>query len=323
MPQKIEISPRTILFIAGFVGLIWLVLYIKDILFLLFISFIFMSAMRPVVEKLVSWSVPRALGILLVYIAVITVFVIVGTFIVPPLVEQTVRLVTNLPEFLEPLSPYVQLDFNTVLGQIAPLGQNVARFTLGIFSNVLTIFTILVFSFYFLLERKNLKTYLMALVGTEMADRTLNIVRKAENRMGAWVNGQLVLMIIIGTTCYIGLSLLGVSYALPLALVAGLLEAVPIIGPNIAAVPAILVAFTISPWLAAAVAALYFIVQQVENNILVPTVMRRAVGVPPLASLLALMVGGRLAGVLGAILAVPILLAAQTILEEILKPKQA
>ena len=153
-------------------------------------------------------------------------------------------------------------------------------------------------------------------MGDDLGDRLVIVVKDIEERLGAWVRGQLLLALIIGLASYLGLFILGISYVLPLALIAGILEMVPIIGPIISAIPAIIVALTVSPGLALAVAALYIIIQQLENNLIVPTVMHKVLGMPPLAILLALMVGGRLGGVVGIILAVPVLLVIQTVVGE-------
>jgi len=322
MPQRIEISPKTILLIAAILVGGWLFVLIHDILFLLLISFIIMSALRPVVDRMESWRIPRALGILILYVLLIGAIVLYGSFVLPPLITESVKLVNNLPHFLSELAPSVSINPDTIVSQIAPFGQNVARFTIGVFSNFISIVTILVFSFYFLLERKNLTSHLKLFIGSAWADRVMKIVLHAEDRMGAWVRGQLLLMLIVGQATYLGLVLLGVNYALPLALVAGLLEAFPVIGPNISAIPAILVALTMSPGTTVAVIALYILIQQLENNLIVPSVMRHTVGLPPVVSLLALMIGGRLAGVTGVILSVPLLLVIQTVVQEFIGQQQ-
>ena len=131
--------------------------------------------------------------------------------------------------------------------------------------------------------------------------------------MGSWVRGELTLMLAVGIFTYIGLSILGVEIALPLAILAGILEIVPNIGPIISAVPAVLVALTIHPLTALATASLYFLVQLAENNFLVPKIMQKAVGVNPLISILGLMIGFRLAGPAGAILALPSIIVIHTI----------
>lgn len=149
--------------------------------------------------------------------------------------------------------------------------------------------------------------------------RITDVFDKAEARMGAWVRGQLFLMTLIGFMTYIGLVFLGVPYAFPLAIIAGILEIVPIIGPVVSSIPAIFVSFSVAPVLGLAVIGLYIIVQQAENNIVVPLVMRKAVGLNPIVTLIAITVGGKLGGLLGMLLAVPAALVVETVLMELLK----
>jgi len=136
--------------------------------------------------------------------------------------------------------------------------------------------------------------------------------------LGAWVRGQLTLALIIGLATFIGLSFLRLPYVLPLSIIAGILEIVPMIGPIISAIPAIIIAFTISPVLALATTAFYFLVQQAEAHLVVPFVMKRAVGLPPLVTIVALMVGAKLAGITGGLLAVPIVVVIQTVVAQYL-----
>jgi len=125
-------------------------------------------------------------------------------------------------------------------------------------------------------------------------------------------------MLGIGLMSYVGLSLFGIEYALPLAILAGLLEIIPIVGPIISAIPAIIIALTISPspFLAIAVAILYFIIQQFENHIIVPMIMKQAVGIPPVITILAILIGGRLAGISGALLSIPIFICLHILFQE-------
>ncbi len=318
MPNRLEIAPKTLLWVGAIAISGWLLYLIRDILALLFVSYILMTALKPLVEWIVKMRLPRFLAILITYILIVSIFVGFGRMILPPLVNETGHFFNALPNFVNQLAPYASIDINTLIQQVAPIGQNVLRLTLGVFANIITIFTVAVFTFYFLLEHNHLENTLNTFIGEEWSKRTIRVLAKIEERLGAWVRGQMLLALIIGVFSYIGLLLLGINYALPLALIAGILEVVPIIGPIISGVPAVLVALTISPGLALGVVGLYFLIQQVENNILVPAVMRKAVGVAPLASLLALMVGGRLGGILGIILSVPILLVVQTLFAELL-----
>lgn len=312
-PMKVEVSHKTIVFTLILLASIWFILQIRDILFLLFISFILMSALRPIVDWLEQYRIPRVVSIFVLYMLVFGVFGASIAGVVPALAAQSGKLFSEIPVFMERVFPAFSLDVEGITRQIAPVGENLVKVTLGVFSNLIAMFTVMTFTFYFLLERRHLRDFLSGLFGLGMGERVFGVLLRVEKRLGAWVLGQLFLMALIGTVVYIGLFFLQIEFALPLAIMAGLLEIVPTIGPTISAIPAILVAFSHSPLLALSVTALYIIVQQLENNIVVPMVMKKSVGLSPVLTILALMIGGRFAGVTGAILAVPILLTIQEI----------
>lgn len=317
MPAKIEISHRTIVFTLVLLASVWLVLQIRDILFLLFISFILMAALRPIVDAMERIRIPRVISILLLYGLVFGGLGVGIASLVPTLASQSGNLFSQLPDFLSRVFPYISPDIQSLTQQVAPVGENLVRVTVGLFSNFLAMLTVMTFTFYFLLERRHMEEFLSALFGNAVGNRVFTVLMQIEKRLGAWVLGQLVLMLFIGLLVYGGLFFLRVEYALPLAILAGLLEIVPTIGPVVSAVPAVLVAFASSPLLALSVVALYIIVQQVENNLLVPLVMKRSVGLPPILTILALMIGARFGGIAGAVLAVPVLLAIQEIVSSL------
>lgn len=314
MPSKIEISHKTIIFTLATIALAWLVLQVRDIIFLLFLSFILMSAFRPIVDWLNARRVPKIIAIFLMYAVVFggVGFGVAG--MVPTIGAQLKKLAIEIPVFVNRMLPYVSLDAQSLTQQLAPVGENILKVTVGVFSNFVTLLTVMTFTFYFLLERSNVKTTLSRLFGQTFGLRVFSVMQNVERRLGAWVLGQLFLMFFIGAFVYAGLFFLRVEFALPLAIIAGMLEIVPTIGPILSAIPAVLVAFAHSPILALTVIALYVVVQQVENNIIVPIVMRKSVGLPPVVTILALMIGARFAGVAGAILAVPVLLAVTEII---------
>ncbi|MEK7060785.1 MAG: AI-2E family transporter [Patescibacteria group bacterium] len=314
MITKVEISHKTIVFTLLLLASIWFILQIGDLLLLLFISFILMSGLRPLVDGLERKRVPRIIAILLIYVVVFGFLGGALAGIVPALGTQSGNFVKELPLFINRTFPAYSIDFQSILGQIAPVGENLLKFTVNLFSNIIAILTLLTFTFYFLLERKHLQDMLVGLLGAGLGTHVFGITTRVEKRLSAWVLGQLVLMLFIGSIVYIGLFFLGIEFAIPLAVLAGLLEMVPTVGPILSAIPAILVAFSHSPVLALSVLALYIVVQQVENNILVPLIMKRSVGLSPVLTILALMIGGRFAGIAGAILAVPILLTIQEII---------
>lgn len=322
MTKKIEISHKTIIFTVVLLATIWLVLEIRDILFLLFISFIIMSAIRPLVEYLEKFKIPPIVSIFLVYALVISFFVLGVGGLLPPLIIQTTRFINNFPRYINIISPYFQIDSTAFTQQLAPIGENLVKVTIGFFSNIFTSVTVLVFTFYLILERKHLEKYLAEFVGTERADKISQSVKAVEYGLGSWLRGELLLMLIIGVVSYIGLSILRVDFALPLAILAGIMEIVPVIGPLLSGVPAVLVAITVSPLLALATAALYFIIHQLENTFVVPLVMNKAVGLSPLITIIALMIGSRLAGGVGAVLAIPIVVVLRSVLISLFGPSK-
>ena len=324
MLSKIEISHKTIIFTAIFIAAIWFVFQIREILFLLFIAFIIMSALRPTVEWLEKRRIPSIISILFMYILVFGVIglSLVGT--IPSLVVQFSHLTQALPSFISRVMPYWNIDMNAFSQQIAPLSQNLLKLTVSIFANIITIVTVLVFTFYLLLERKHMEELLASFMAEENAKRVNHVLKNIEQRMGSWVQGELFLMVIIGVFAYIGLVLLRVDFALPLAILSGLLEIVPTVGPIISAIPAVIIGLAGSPVLALSVVLLFFIIHQAENTLIVPFVMKKSVGLPPLLTIIALMIGGKLAGIAGAILAVPVVLVIQEILQEVFaKPKNS
>lgn len=331
MPKTIEISHRTVIFTVLFLVLLKFLVEIWPILVGLFIAVLLMTALNPLVDRLERLRVPRAIAIFLVYILLFTGIIGGLSGIIPPLAEQTSTLVNRLPQMFDEVGGWLEsigitgVDGEVIASQLSQLGSipaNLVRFTLGLFSNLIAVFAVLVITFYLLLERKNLDKYLLVLFGEGGEKRAKSFVDKLEAKLGGWVRGELTLMLIVGVMTYIGLKLLAIPFALPLAILAGLLEIVPNIGPTISAIPAVLLGLTISPVTGLAVAALYFLVQQLENGIIVPKVMQRAVGVNPLVTIISLAIGFKLAGALGAVLAVPIVLTIQVIAVEIFSTKR-
>jgi predicted PurR-regulated permease PerM len=320
MFRKIEISLRTVLATLAILAGLWLVVEIKDILFLVFIAFLLMTAIYPLVVVLEKIKIPRLLAILIVYVLL---FVLFGIFIVssiPSLISQTTRLVQTLPALVTKVLPYWNINLNTVVQQLAPFGENLVNFTVGLFSNIVTTFMVLVFAFYFLLERGHSKKIIADTFGESIAQRAMTILRVIETRLGAWVRGELILMVTSALFIYIGLIILHVDFALPIAIVTGLLEIIPNIGPIIAAIPAILIGLSVSPLLALSVVILYIVMQTIEGNVIVPIVMKKSVGLSPIVSILALLIGGKLAGITGAVLGVPVLLVCQVLVNAFVYP---
>jgi len=318
-PVRVEITQRTIIFTALFIlGLLFL-FQIRYLALFIFIALILMSALNPLVDRLEKYKIPRGLSTIVLYILIWSFISFSVASLVPPLVEQSASFLARLPQDVERIT---QGRFNVSIfePQLASLPQNIFKIIVGAFNNVINLFTLMVIVYYLILERKNLHKYLLFLFGNNGREaRAETFINQLEKKLGGWVRGQLLLMLFVGLLSYVGLVFLGVEFAIPLAFLAAILEIVPSIGPTLSAVPAILVALGSSPVLALAVAALYFVIQQVENNFLVPKVMSKAVGLSPLVVIISLLVGLKLAGIAGAVLAIPAVLLLEIIASDFKK----
>ena len=322
MTQRIEISYKTVIFVIACFLALYLLYIIRDIIFLVMVSFIFSAGLRPAVERMEKLKIPRTVSIVIIYLFIISLIALIISFIIPPLVSQTIKLAKQLAYLLDSFSPYVDISPQQITDKLTPLTGDIFRATWGVFSNIFNIFTLLVFTFYLLLERRHMRLFLKNFLGEKIKNRIVKVILEMENKLGAWARGQLTLALIIGSFSFVGLKFLQIEPVLPLAILAGILEMVPMIGPIISAIPAVLVASGTSWWLALSVIIFYFLVQQLENHLIVPLVMRRAVGVPPLISLLAFLIGAKIAGVIGIILSIPVFLCLQVLVQEFIFEKE-
>jgi len=317
-PQKIEISAKTIVFTIMFIlslGLLW---QIRELIFSLFIAFIIAGALKPAVSFLERIKLPRIVASLIIYL--LFIFAIYGLFslIIPPLLSEMIFLFKNLPEIIKSIVPQsnVAINFGFLTQNIPSIANQTLSFLKGIFSNAIFVTSTLFFGFYFLLE-KNLETKLLNNFFDDVEISKIEFVsNRAQKRMSAWFWGEIILMFVVGAMTYIGLNIIGMKYALALAVLAGLLEVIPSLGPIASSVPAILIGLSYSPILGLYCAILYLIVQQLENNLIVPVVMKKVTGLHPIITLIAMVVGGKLAGILGVLLAVPSTIFIETILIE-------
>ncbi len=316
-PKRIEISYKTIIFTVLFLISLVLLWQIRSIILLLFISFIFMEALNPAVSRLEKIKIPRPLGILIIYILILATLSFTIAGIVPILVEQTAGLINSLPNMLQNVKIFGNnaIDLSSQFKILENIPTNIAKTAIEIVTNIISGFVIFFLTFYLLLEKKNFSKYSLSIFGETGKTKFLEIIDALESRLGHWVNAEFFLMTIIGICSYFAYLLLGLKYTVPLAIFAGILEAVPTLGPILATVVAAIVGFTISPLTGVLTIAAGTIIQQLENNIIVPKIMKQTVGLNPLITILLIATGAQLAGITGALLAVPLYLIIETIVK--------
>lgn len=329
----IEISTKSIIRAVAVVlgiGLIWMV---SDILFSIFVAIIIASAIEPFASRLHKRGIPRGLSVLLVYSLALGIISLAVASIIPPLTTEVGDLIKDFPGrykgfvdffvsfklFLENRGFGASVE-NVLQSAEASLSNLTGGFfgaVSGFFGGLFGVLVVLVLGFYFSTSEEAIKNLLKQLIPSESHERWLRLIEAAQNRIGRWFRGQLILSFAIFVFTLIGLFLLKVKYVLALAFLAGLLEIVPMIGPVISAVPAVFLTLLYSPAKALFVLVLFILVQQFENHVLVPKVMQKSVGLHPIIVIVVMLVGAKLGGIVGALVALPLTTAADVFLTDI------
>lgn len=326
--QTINISLQTIVQTVLFLISMYLLFLIKEIILAIFLAVILMSAFNPSVSWLKKNGVPRIFGIIVLYVIVFGFLGSLFTVILPPLGREVSGLVRslqipNVPPGLTQMNWSVE-NISDLIQRFGSSLNSVFGILSSTFNGFVFLITTIVMSIYMLIDRENITSKIFwdkeQARFRKFADELLD---KVEIQLGGWVRGQLILMLIVGVITYIILSLLGVPYALPLAVLAGFMEILPNLGPTIASIPAIIIALLlVNPTIAGAVALSYILIQQFENHLLVPRIMKAAVDVDPLVSIILILSGVKIGGILGALLAIPIFITLRSAFFQYLEYKK-
>jgi predicted PurR-regulated permease PerM len=320
--------------IAIVVGLIALAVAAGGVLVLVFIAILLASALEPIVGVIRDrLPLGRGATILVVYVTFFVTVIGLAFIVVPAAIAQGQDIVTGLPSTLESIKSWAATLEPAILGDTitrladsagkvfeappAPNPDQVVEVGTKAAEAAIALATLLTLVFFWLLEHARLQRYLLAYFPADNRPGARDIWNEVETRLGLWVRGQLTLMGTMGVATGTAYFLLGVPGALLLGLIAALTEAIPIVGPLLGAIPAVLVASTVSPELALIVAGVYVVIQLIEGSVLVPLVMRNTIGISPLLVMVSLLVGAAVGGLLGALLAVPIVASAEIILSQL------
>ncbi len=325
----IDISLRSLLKIIGVLLGIWFLYSIRDIVLLFFLVIIIVMALAPIVNR---WqkhmSRPLAVGLLVTLI--LAGMVLIVSLLIPPLVMQVTELTSNLPMYSDQiqnsLSSFSQsgsAEANTAQQLFNQISQQLSRFsgslinaTLGFLGGFVAFITAIVLTIYLLIEEKGIRHFLFSLLPINHKEQVVNAFNKVGEKLGSWLRSQLLLMLIMGTSTAVWTAVLGLPYWLTLGLWAGLTEVIPFVGPILGGIPIILIALLDSPIKALVAFVLIALTQQIESNFIVPKVMQRSVGLSPVIVILALLIGGKLFGITGTILAVPLAATLSVVVHE-------
>lgn len=326
----IQISSGTILKTIVIVLSFMVLYYLRDIVLVVLLAIIIASAIEPGTQWFLRRRVPRILAVLFMYFVAVMVLVVVFYFLFLPLLSQSATFLSSLPGYLGELQVWNPLQNNSLLSSnpaiqgfsktfslsqiVEQINGIVSNFSEGFFSTasrvfggILSFLLVVVLSFYLSVESDGVSNFLRIVTPAKNEKYILNLWKRSQHKIGLWMQGQIVLAVIIAMLVFLGLTLLQIDNALLLAVLAGMFEIIPLFGPILAAIPAVTLALVtggLSP--ALLVVGLYIIIHQFENQLIYPLVVRKIVGVPPIVSILALIIGGKLAGFMGLLVSVPL-----------------
>lgn len=312
--RTIDISTATILKILAAVVAIVFLYAVREIVMILLFAIVIASGVNAPVAWLQRRGLPRTVGVLIVYLAFFAFLGTVLYFAVPPFVTEVHQFAQAFPAYLRELfGSFTGFTGQTLEGALKLLGERLGGATQGVFATtsrvvggVASTIIILVLSIYLSVRERGIEEFLRLVTPERHEEYVIRLWARAQHKMGRWLQGQLLLGLIVGLMIYIGLFFLGLPYRLTLAVLMGVFELVPIVGPILGAIPAVIIAFFVSPFLAVGTVVLYTLVQQFENHVLVPIVTNRIVGLNPVIVILALLVGAKLGGIPGMVLSVPL-----------------
>lgn len=317
---------RIIVLVVLALIVVWALFLARQALLLVYVSVLLAIGLTPLVRLIEHLQVrsvgirriPRWLAILVLYLAVLCVVFGLLLLVVPPALQQAAELWQQLPGWIDQAQSYLvqrgllsrPITVADAIASTAPEGGTSAVSTIagtlwGLVGGVIGLVTLLILTFYLLVDRESMFDAFLAFVPADRREAGAEAAREITRRVAAWLMGHLILGGVMGAATAIGLFLLGVPYFYVLAILAAAGELIPIIGPLIAGTAAVAVAATVSLHVALGALVYFVVLQQVEGNVLVPKIMERQVGLSPAAVMIALMVGGEIHGVVGAVLAMP------------------
>ncbi|KKS35415.1 MAG: hypothetical protein UU95_C0001G0030 [Parcubacteria group bacterium GW2011_GWC2_42_12] len=337
-PININITSATIFKTIAIFILLYFLYLISDILILFFVALVFSSALDPWVDWLKKKKIPRSVSVLVLYAAALAVLILILYLAIPIVIREVNDLANNFPSYSESvyakfsdlkdyslkygLSDKFQGSLDFISDYLTTTASGIFLTVANIFGGIFSFVLILVLTFYMVVEESAIKKLIWSIAPAKHQPYMMQLINRMQVKMGHWLNGQLVLGLTMTIMTYLGLVILGINYALILAIMVGLFSFVPYMGAVLGSIPAVFIAFTQTPLLAVFAAILFYIIHFIEVNFLYPKIMEKAVGLNPLISILVLLAGFKLAGVVGAVLSIPVTTAVAVFIKDIFDSKE-
>jgi predicted PurR-regulated permease PerM len=319
------------------IGILFFLLWkLRDIVLVVITSVVIASAIEPGSRFLEKIRIPRPVGVLLIYVGIIALLAGMFSFFLPILLSDTLQLFQTLPNYSEsisvwnPLGNFESLNqlfsvkdiIQSVSTQVTSAANGFVGTLSGLFGGIMSLSIIVILSFYLAVQRDGVAEFLRIVTPLKYEGYVIGLWKRSREKIGLWMQGQFVLVLLITVLTYLGLSVLGVNNPLLLAVFAGIMELIPLFGIIIAIIPAVTISVLQGGiTLGLLVFGLYIIIQQFESNLFYPLVVKKIVGIPPILTILMLVIGAKLAGFLGILLSVPLTAVLMEILSDIEKKK--
>ncbi len=326
--NKISVSPSILWWASGIILGFWFLYTISEVIVLFFIALLISAGMNPAIRRIYAQGVSRILAVSLVFSFVLAFLVGMLSFVIPKIISEATSFARSFPVYMQELtgsdvfshtiSNYFISFFDGSTENFRGISENIFSTTVGVFDFMVAVVAVFVIAFYLSIKEDGVGSFLKYIVPKKYQDFVVSRARIVYEKIGRWMLGQLFIMFVVFLLYYTVLLVFGIPNAFIIALFGGLLEIVPLFGPLIAAVPAIAVAFFISPFVGVSVLLCYFIIQQVQSYIILPQIMKKALGLNPIVIILALLVGIEIAGISGMILAVPFAMGVRVFIHDIL-----
>lgn len=335
--EHVEVGTRVLLRAALLLAAAYLVYLIRDVVILVLLAVLTAAALVPAITKLRKFGLSRTAAVIISYAVLFAIGAILLAVFLPLFFSEIKQFLENWPEYtkrldtfmggIETYSQSIGIQFSkdefsqNIEGNIAQWFSQIFSTTINLFQGFIHFIGYFFLALYLSLEERGIEKFFLLLTPRQYHAQALSIASRMQGKVSQWLFGQMLLMLIAFGIYYIGLTLLGVPYALAIAFFGGFMEILPYVGPVLAAVPAAIIALLASPVLGASVLAFYIVAHQVEAHIVAPQVMKHSAGLNPVALIIAILVGLELGGAIGIILAVPITMMLSVFVDDVLLKK--
>ncbi len=335
--EHVEIGTKVLLRAALLLAVAYIVYLLRDVVLLVLLAVLTAAALVPAITKLQKWGLSRTASVVISYAVLFFIGIILLAVFFPLFFSEIKQFLQNWPEYTKRLDSFmsgIQTYFSSIGIEFSKdqfsqnIENNIAGWFSQIFSTTINLFQgfIHFIGYFFLalylsLEEQGIEKFFLLMTPKEYHAQALSIATRMQGKVSQWLFGQMLLMLIAFAIYYVGLSLLGVPYALAIAFFGGFMEILPYVGPVLAAIPAIIIGILSSPILGASALLFYIVAHQVEAHIVAPQVMKHSAGLNPVALIIAILVGLELGGALGIILAVPITMILSVFVEDLMEKR--